>query len=158
MGTISFPFERLNFNLKERENFARKNWAMAELILLVETSLYSLLECCNEAKEGWNALGAALMIRTLCVRFRYWGSGSDCVSMYEYVNQRLTLRPKVKILQHALTQMRKLPTRRWIIDRMKLGRWWWVLNPRRRLGFITMMQKRLCRLIKISRIGRIGVQ
>lgn len=75
--------------------------ALAELILLVETNVYSLLEECTEAKQGWDALKNAFedngVVRKVSL-LKQWISLKlcDCTSLQEYVNQCLILRSKVK--------------------------------------------------------------
>lgn len=74
--------------------------ALAELILLVEPSVYPHLENCKEAKEGWDTLEKVFedkgIVRKVTL-LKQWISlrFSECSSMQEYVNQCLSLRSKV---------------------------------------------------------------
>lgn len=125
--TSTIPFEKL----KGRENFStwkigakahlisKGHWsfifadtvasadlpkderALAEIILLVDSTIYSHLEDCETAKEGWLALVNAFedkgVVRKVSL-LKQWISLklSDCASMQDYVNQCLVLRSKVK--------------------------------------------------------------
>lgn len=75
--------------------------ALAELILLIDSSLYSYVEDITEAKTAWDSLqsvfedkGAARKVTLL----KQWISlkSSECNSMHEYVNKSVALRAKVK--------------------------------------------------------------
>lgn len=75
--------------------------ALAELTLLLDTSLYSYIEHATEAKEAWDALikvfedkGAVRKVSLL----KQWISlkSDDCASVHEYVNKNVSIRSKVK--------------------------------------------------------------
>lgn len=80
---------------------ANNQKALAELILLLEPSIYSYVEGINEAKTAWDALvnnfedkGAVRKVALL----KQWTtlSSSGCASLHEYVNKSVALRTKVK--------------------------------------------------------------
>lgn len=127
MSTVQLAFERL----KGRENFSswkvgakahlitKGHWsfmtastvaaadqskdekALAELTLMVDPCVYSHLEECTTAKQGWDTLMTAFedkgVVRKVSL-LKQWISLrlADCESMQDYVNKCLTLRSKVK--------------------------------------------------------------
>lgn len=75
--------------------------ALAELTLLLDSSVYTYIEDCKTAKAAWNALGKAFedsgAVRKVTL-LKQWITLrlSDFGSMQEYVNQCLVLRSRVK--------------------------------------------------------------
>ena len=91
-------------DLKSEASVAEKTndlKALAELILLVDSSIYSHLEQCEKAKDGWDVLVSAFedkgVVRKVSL-LKQWISLKlvDCDSMHDYVSRCLTLRSKVK--------------------------------------------------------------
>lgn len=75
--------------------------ALAELTLLLSSSLYSYVEEAKEAKEAWDTLitmfedkGAVRKVSLL----KQWISlkSEECTSIHDYVNKNVTIRAKVK--------------------------------------------------------------
>lgn len=82
---------------------AQNDKALAELILLLEPSLYSYVEEISEAKAAWNSLleiyedkGAVRKVTLL----KQWISlkSNECNSIHEYVNKSVALRAKVRTM------------------------------------------------------------
>lgn len=75
--------------------------ALAELTLLLNSSLYSYIEDCKEAKDAWDALiklfedkGAVRKVSLL----KQWISlkSDDCATIHDYVNKNVSIRAKIK--------------------------------------------------------------
>lgn len=82
---------------------AQNDKALAELILLLEPSLYSYVEEISEAKAAWDSLleinedkGAVRKVTLL----KQWISlkSNECNSIHEYVNKCVALRAKVRTM------------------------------------------------------------
>lgn len=75
--------------------------ALAELVLLIDSSLYSHIEACETAKSGWDMITKTFentgVVRKVSF-LKQWISLklNECESMQNYVSQCLSLRSKVK--------------------------------------------------------------